>query len=120
MPVADHAGSTIVSGRGAVPWGPGIYVVHLKDNTFYIGKSIFSMRYRAYKATNSSRHTVHKLGYTDADVLGYEYISNSNLGKLSAWENGLIASQGGPKAPYVHNQKWGVKDGGPPPGFTLP
>ncbi|NJP30172.1 DNRLRE domain-containing protein, partial [Microbispora sp. SCL1-1] len=57
-----------------VPAQPGVYVIHFKDGSKYVGSATKSMRDRTNKSM-SSRHAVRKAGYTMDDIVNVTYFN---------------------------------------------
>ncbi|GAB2952108.1 hypothetical protein GCM10027028_63010 [Streptomyces sundarbansensis] len=73
-PVLVHNSNCGPGTKFDVPTGPGIYTIHLKDGTKYVGSSTSSIRERVNKSMRS-KHAVRKAGYTSDGVVNVTYFT---------------------------------------------
>ncbi|PJE98297.1 sugar-binding protein [Streptomyces carminius] len=73
-PVLVHNANCGPGTKFDVPTEPGVYSIHLKDGTTYVGSSTTSIRERVNKSMRS-KHAVRKAGYTADDIANVTYFT---------------------------------------------
>ncbi|MFD1830390.1 polymorphic toxin-type HINT domain-containing protein [Streptomyces desertarenae] len=73
-PVLVHNANCGPGTKFGVPTAPGVYSIHLKDGTTYVGSSTTSIRERVNKSMRS-KHAVRKAGYKADDIANVTYFT---------------------------------------------